>query len=498
MLKQVLLAIFLTAFPIGLWAQTTPPFEMLTWVDNQWTVLDSNGQIVRTLSILPAEQPGLLSLSHDGSKLVFLNRNWQTWEYDFGTNTSRFLFQTNWNAASQWMPGSTTRVSFNDESGKLLTYDTTTGAQTVYQLNDTIGYRVLTRIKFDGDGTTAVMNIHYPGAGGMGVFIADVCHADLSHALCNIRPLAWPGNGSTSWSDVAANGVLTNDGTKAIYAERAPATNGSIFLHDIATNSRVRLLNWSSNTEVEADVHGLYADRYAVVRGMSKVLADHAAIFVCDIEALTCSEIYRHPGVYSLGSIVIARQIGGDTNPPVLTVPDDITVEAAGPLGAQVHFATSAIDDVDGVVPVTCTPPSGSTFALNTTSVACTAADAAGNMSNASFSVTVEDSTAPMITAGAASPDVLWPPNNKMIDVTLTVAAADAVSPTTCSVGSVASNEAIAADDRVITGPLSVRLRAQRFARPGRTYTITLSCSDQSGNASTTTTTVVVPHDQRP
>jgi hypothetical protein len=51
----------------------------------------------------------------------------------------------------------------------------------------------------------------------------------------------------------------------------------------------------------------------------------------------------------------------------------------------------SAVDAVDGPVPVTCAPASGSIFPLGTTTVACTATDAAGNMASASFRVTVVD-----------------------------------------------------------------------------------------------------------
>src|SRR5829696_5812674 len=45
-----------------------------------------------------------------------------------------------------------------------------------------------------------------------------------------------------------------------------------------------------------------------------------------------------------------------DTTPPVVTVPEDMMVEATGPDGAQVSFEEepSATDDVDGPVDVTC------------------------------------------------------------------------------------------------------------------------------------------------
>jgi hypothetical protein len=56
-----------------------------------------------------------------------------------------------------------------------------------------------------------------------------------------------------------------------------------------------------------------------------------------------------------------------DTLPPVLRLPSDLTLEATSRNGARVRFAASATDEVDGLVPVTCTPASGSTFPLGAT-----------------------------------------------------------------------------------------------------------------------------------
>ncbi|WP_461474303.1 HYR domain-containing protein [Microbacterium sp. HJ5] len=87
-----------------------------------------------------------------------------------------------------------------------------------------------------------------------------------------------------------------------------------------------------------------------------------------------------------------------DTTAPTLSLPAPITREATGPSGAAVSFEASATDIVDGAVGVTCAPVSGSTFALGTTTVACQATDAAGNTRHGSFTVKVQDTTAPVIT----------------------------------------------------------------------------------------------------
>ena len=78
-----------------------------------------------------------------------------------------------------------------------------------------------------------------------------------------------------------------------------------------------------------------------------------------------------------------------DTTRPVITVPANMTVSATGATGATVTYAASAVDSVDPVVTVSCVPASGSLFALGTTTVNCSATDAAGNPASASFTVRV-------------------------------------------------------------------------------------------------------------
>jgi hypothetical protein len=79
-----------------------------------------------------------------------------------------------------------------------------------------------------------------------------------------------------------------------------------------------------------------------------------------------------------------------DTTPPVLLLPEPITVAATSPAGAVVTYAATATDDVDGSVPVTCNPPSGSSFSIGTTTVTCTATDNQGNVASGTFTVRVK------------------------------------------------------------------------------------------------------------
>ena len=89
-----------------------------------------------------------------------------------------------------------------------------------------------------------------------------------------------------------------------------------------------------------------------------------------------------------------------DVTPPTIGgMPPNMTVEATGPNGAAAAWpAPTATDNVDGTDAVTCAPVPGSTFAIGTTTVTCSATDAAGNSSSAGFTITVKDATAPAIT----------------------------------------------------------------------------------------------------
>ncbi len=91
-----------------------------------------------------------------------------------------------------------------------------------------------------------------------------------------------------------------------------------------------------------------------------------------------------------------------DTVPPVLAgVPTGIQVEANGPAGSAVNFASpTATDTVDGpLAGVSCAPGSGSTFPLGATTVTCSATDTHGNVTAAAFAVAVLDTTPPHLIA---------------------------------------------------------------------------------------------------
>jgi hypothetical protein len=101
-----------------------------------------------------------------------------------------------------------------------------------------------------------------------------------------------------------------------------------------------------------------------------------------------------------------------------------------------------------------------------------------------------------MIRNMAANPGQLWPPNNKMRDVTVNYNSTDNCTGVVTCMLSVSSNEPGGAEDYTIIDAHHLKLRAKRAGNgDGRIYTITAHCTDASGNMSAATTTVLVPHD---
>jgi hypothetical protein len=122
-----------------------------------------------------------------------------------------------------------------------------------------------------------------------------------------------------------------------------------------------------------------------------------------------------------------------------------------------------------------------------------TADDGNGGSASASVVITVEDTTAPVISSVTATPSVLQKSNHDMVPVAISVAATDGCGGVDCRIVSVTSSEP-GDGDWQITGNLTLNLRAERMGKNGgRVYTITVACTDAGGNVTTSVVTVAVP-----
>lgn len=85
-----------------------------------------------------------------------------------------------------------------------------------------------------------------------------------------------------------------------------------------------------------------------------------------------------------------------DKLPPTLQMPSSpVTADATGAQGAVVTYIVTATDPVypSSQLTINCTPASGSTFAIGTTTVNCTVTDPANNSASGSFQVVVNGAT---------------------------------------------------------------------------------------------------------
>jgi hypothetical protein len=216
-------------------------------------------------------------------------------------------------------------------------------------------------------------------------------------------------------------------------------------------------------------------------------------------------------GVGAVHLVLIAAN-----RPPTASAGADVTAECAGPGGNSVTLDGSASSDPDGDVlsyewrnaanqvvgstaTVTLTVPLGShTFTLKVS-------DGFGGVASDTVTVNVVDTTAPTVTV-TLTPDTLWPPNHRLVQISATVAAGDACAGTLPAVlYSITSSEPDnGLGDGDTSGDISsaalgtpdttFALRAERSGSgPGRVYTVTYRATDPTGNAGTGSAAVGVP-----
>jgi len=208
--------------------------------------------------------------------------------------------------------------------------------------------------------------------------------------------------------------------------------------------------------------------------------------------------------------------------PPVADAGEVPTLECTSSDGAEVTLdGTGSSDPDDDDLTFSWTAPGitfddatsatpTATFPLGATTVTLTVDDGNGETDTDEVIITVEDTTAPMITV-EGDPIVLWPPNHKYETIDLSAIVTDVTDTCDASVstGDVAitstdSDEEEDAqgggdgntdDDMVISGDcLSVDVRAERQGSGnGRVYTIHMDVSDASSNVGVASFQVQVP-----
>jgi hypothetical protein len=206
--------------------------------------------------------------------------------------------------------------------------------------------------------------------------------------------------------------------------------------------------------------------------------------------------------VLSLMLLALATRTG---TAQVILCPPDMTVSNdPGVCSAVVNFPAPSIDTTNLGVVVTCDPPSGTAFPVGTNDVTCVLSQVDTNLASCGFTIVVNDTEPPVITNVSLSPSFLWPPNHKMVKVAVNYQVQDNCDLAPACTLSVASNEPVngrgdgsTSPDWQVLNAHHVMLRAERSGLgSGRTYTITITAVDNSGNSNSVDTAVCVPHDR--
>jgi Tol biopolymer transport system component len=204
-----------------------------------------------------------------------------------------------------------------------------------------------------------------------------------------------PNGGSSPFSAISGDGryvAFGSDASNLVPGDTNAATD--VFVRDLSQTSGADMTPpvFGAAPDVIAEASGpltpLTLTRPGAtdeMDGQVPVSCDNPAAFALGATTVHCAAADRAGNTAHASFTVTVR----DTTPPALTPPGDISVDAAGPDGKSVSFGVSASDLVDGPVPVTCTPASGSMFPIGVTLVDCSASDNAANMARVSFNVSV-------------------------------------------------------------------------------------------------------------
>ncbi len=218
------------------------------------------------------------------------------------------------------------------------------------------------------------------------------------------------------------------------------------------------------------------------------------------------------------GVVLLPAPVNVDLVPPIASITTTPTANGNGWINSSpVTVNLSATDSGSGVEQlrywinngqVTVVAGSSASTQISgegTNTVGLRALDNAGNISALVTAAVNIDLTPPVVSV-SASPSSLWPPNGKMVPVTVFGTITDnlsGVDPSTAAFKVVDEYGSVQPSGSVTLGSggsysFTISLQASRNGtdKNGRLYTITVSARDLAGNLGSAATTVTVPHDQ--
>ncbi len=240
------------------------------------------------------------------------------------------------------------------------------------------------------DGCTIVSNptqTHFTSCPGANLSGADLSGLDLSFAdfsgasfvgNCALAPFPTCASADLTSAELTDADLANANFVSCINVRPFPEFCGSGTLPDADLTGA----NLTASNLVGANLTGATLTS-AVLKDVSLVGANLAGANLTDAD-LTNTLFY---GCLSLGGCLGATLTGAILTGTLL-IPSDQTVGAMTSAGSVVTWPTPA--SLPGATPGPCTPPSGSTFPIGTTTVTCTVTDTGGDEATGTFQVVVQ------------------------------------------------------------------------------------------------------------
>ncbi len=322
---------------------------------------------------------------------------------------------------------------------------------------------------------------------------------------------------STSWSTPETYAITkawtlsAGDGTKTVYIKFKDAAgnwsypfNDTIILDTVPPKTTPSLIGTpGDNGWYKSDVTVILtaADATSGVKEIHYILDGAETI----ISGSTAGFKISADGTYSLSFWAMDNAnnpetahpatINIDKTPPAITATATPAANATGwnNTGVTVSFTCGDAPSCIATCPAPITVAAEGLGQV----ISGTAVDKAGNSANVSVTLNI-DKTAPVVQVWPST-TILWPPNHKIVPVTINGSATDATSTIASVVITVTDKYGVY--NQTITSSFGsiINIEAWREGtdKDGRVYTITVVAADRAGNQSTATTMVTVPHDMR-
>ncbi|MFL6278986.1 MAG: HYR domain-containing protein [Vicinamibacterales bacterium] len=264
-----------------------------------------------------------------------------------------------------------------------------------------IGTTVVTCTATDGAGNTAsitfnviVKDVTAPVFGSTPDVTVNAA-ANASSATATYAPTATDAVGVTSLTCSPASGSTFPVGATAVTCTATDAAGNAgtatfnVIVRDVTAPVLIKPADLIAEATSAAGASVIYAlptgsDAVGIVS--KSCTPASGAVFPLGSSVVSCTASDAAGNMAATSFSVVVR----DTTAPVIGAVTNLTVNTTNGAGTAVvtYAAPSAVDAV-GVSSVSCSPASGSTFPLGSTTVTCTARDASGNTSAKTFTVTV-------------------------------------------------------------------------------------------------------------